>query len=190
MPELIAWADLAISSGGSTCWELGFMRIPHMVIILAQNQQLVAEGIAKAGMGLNLGWHNNIDSSWMAQEIYSLIFSFEKRVVMLKKAEAKIDGEGVSRVIKPINAVSISIRRVTESDCELIWRWVNDKETREASFAEHYISWNEHIQWFDSVMKRDDILFYIAENNRKGPVGQLRFELKSKETMVSLSICP
>ena len=41
MPELMAWADMAVSAGGSTCWEMAFMRLPNIVLTTADNQQHV-----------------------------------------------------------------------------------------------------------------------------------------------------
>src|ERR1035437_492179 len=37
MPELMAWADVAIAAGGSTSWELAFMGLPSLVCTLADN---------------------------------------------------------------------------------------------------------------------------------------------------------
>jgi len=48
MPELMAWADLAISAGGSTCLEMSFMGLPALVVILAENQRAVAEDLEVA----------------------------------------------------------------------------------------------------------------------------------------------
>jgi len=31
MSELMSWADIAISAGGSTCWELAYMGLPRSV---------------------------------------------------------------------------------------------------------------------------------------------------------------
>jgi len=42
MPELMAWADVAVSAGGSTSWELAFMGVPALVLILANNQRSIA----------------------------------------------------------------------------------------------------------------------------------------------------
>ncbi len=33
MPDLMAWADMAISAGGSTCWELAYLGVPAILII-------------------------------------------------------------------------------------------------------------------------------------------------------------
>jgi UDP-2,4-diacetamido-2,4,6-trideoxy-beta-L-altropyranose hydrolase len=39
MPELMDWADVAITAGGSTCWELAFMGVPFLAFIVAENQK-------------------------------------------------------------------------------------------------------------------------------------------------------
>ncbi|NEP28200.1 UDP-2,4-diacetamido-2,4,6-trideoxy-beta-L-altropyranose hydrolase, partial [Moorena sp. SIO3I6] len=57
MPELMAWADIAIAAGGSTCWELAFMGNPSLVVILAENQRQVAEKLDAFGAAINFGWH-------------------------------------------------------------------------------------------------------------------------------------
>jgi UDP-2,4-diacetamido-2,4,6-trideoxy-beta-L-altropyranose hydrolase len=55
MPELMAWADLAIAAGGSTAWELAFMGLPSLFVILAENQVGIATELESAGFGVCLG---------------------------------------------------------------------------------------------------------------------------------------
>jgi len=38
MPELMAWADVAVAAAGSTCYELALMRLPSVIIKIAENQ--------------------------------------------------------------------------------------------------------------------------------------------------------
>ena len=51
----MAWADLAISGAGSTCWELACMGLPAVTLVLAENQRAIAEQLNAAGLVLNLG---------------------------------------------------------------------------------------------------------------------------------------
>ena len=46
MPELMAWADVGVSAGGLTSWELAFMGLPGIVIVTAANQTGVAAALA------------------------------------------------------------------------------------------------------------------------------------------------
>ena len=56
MPEVMDWADLAVSAGGSTCWELFYMKVPAILIILADNQKGVVETLCKREICFTLGW--------------------------------------------------------------------------------------------------------------------------------------
>jgi UDP-2,4-diacetamido-2,4,6-trideoxy-beta-L-altropyranose hydrolase len=55
MPALMAWADVAITGAGSTCWEMAFMGLPFSALILADNQERVANSLEAAGVARNLG---------------------------------------------------------------------------------------------------------------------------------------
>jgi UDP-2,4-diacetamido-2,4,6-trideoxy-beta-L-altropyranose hydrolase len=189
MTELMVWADVAVSAGGSTCWELGFIGVPNIIIVIAENQKLVAEGLAKADMSVNLGWHNNVDPTKIAQEIIALLFSAEKRRAMIQKVATNIDGVGARRVIRKINCVPISIRKATETDCELIWNWANDPVVRLSAFCSGFIKYEEHIKWFYDKLYNSESVIFIGYNNKNQPVGQIRFDkIKTNEYEIDVSI--
>lgn len=96
MPELMAWADIAVSAGGSTCWELAFMRLPSILIVLAENQKPVAEGFSEKGMSINLGWYKSMEMIAIRDTIVSLFKSNKPN----GKSHFLVDGFGVNRVIK------------------------------------------------------------------------------------------
>lgn len=189
MSELMTWADMAISAGGSTCWELAFMGVPNIAITLAQNQKSVADGIAKTGMALTLGWHNIIEPRLITQAIDNILLSRDRRADMAKKGRAAIDGEGASRLIRKINTLSISIRKVTESDCELIWEWANDPTVRSSAFCSDFIPLEEHGKWFYSKIKNPESFLFIGCNGNNQPIGQIRFDMvRTGEVEVDVSI--
>jgi len=104
MDELMAWADLAISGGGSTCWELAFMGLPALVIILADNQRAVAEGLDEAGIVVSLGWHNNLNATDITQALLSLAGEMDARTEMSQRGRQLIDGRGNDRVVSKLLA--------------------------------------------------------------------------------------
>ncbi len=108
MASLMAEHDLAVSAGGSTCWELAFMGVPNIIFELAENQKGIAEGLENLGAAINLGWHETVNREAVADAIRSLLQKDERRLEMARKGEALVDGKGVRRVINkfrghPIN---------------------------------------------------------------------------------------
>lgn len=99
MPELMAWADVAISGSGSTCWELAFMGVPSLVLILAENQRLIAEGLDQAGAAVNLGWCTDVPIIQMAQALIQLLGALAIRSDMAQRGRELVDGGGSTRLI-------------------------------------------------------------------------------------------
>jgi UDP-2,4-diacetamido-2,4,6-trideoxy-beta-L-altropyranose hydrolase len=99
MAELMAWADLAVSGGGSTCWELSFMKLPFITLVLADNQNNISNSLAKAGIAINCGWYYEMDSEAFAKDLVELINDKYRRLKMSEKAGGLIDGFGASRII-------------------------------------------------------------------------------------------
>lgn len=104
MPKLMAWADLAVSGGGSTCWELAFMGLPALVMILADNQRAVAEGLDEAGIVVNLGWHKDLAATDIAQALVSLAGAAGQRTEMSQRGRELVDGKGNDRVLTELLA--------------------------------------------------------------------------------------
>ena len=102
MPELMAWADLAISGGGSTCWELAFMGLPNIVLILAENQRRIAEGLNDAGVAVNVGWCNKVTDDNIAEAIEGMIKDNEIQRKMSLLGQELVDGYGSSKICEII----------------------------------------------------------------------------------------
>ncbi len=98
MPEMMAWADVAISAGGSTNWELALMGVPNLIIVLADNQCGIAEGLAQAGAAINWGWFNRISDEQIAEALESLVLAEAKRLRMGQVGQQLVDGRGALRV--------------------------------------------------------------------------------------------
>ena len=102
MPGMMAWADLAISAAGSTCWELAFMGLPAVTIVLAENQRPIAKSLADAGISTAAGWHLNLDAGCLTETIARLVASADERGEMSLRGRAIVDGHGARRVAKSL----------------------------------------------------------------------------------------
>jgi len=109
MAELMAGTDLAVSAGGSTCWELAFMGIPSAIVVLAENQRGIARSLDKAGAAVNLGWHKSIGAPEVASSIMSLLRSDRKRRRMAQTAQSLVDGKGTERVLGKMHSTGHTV---------------------------------------------------------------------------------
>jgi UDP-2,4-diacetamido-2,4,6-trideoxy-beta-L-altropyranose hydrolase len=99
MAELMGWAELAISGAGSTCWELAAMRVPSLLLVLAENQRGIAEGLHRVGAAVSLGWHEQVTDAVLAAGIDSLCADRHRRERIRSRAQGLVDGQGAKRVV-------------------------------------------------------------------------------------------
>jgi len=100
VPKLMAWADIAVAAGGSTSWELAFMGLPSLVLVLADNQMSIAAATHRERLSINLGDHAKVDAERMAEAIGSLASDFERRREMSRRGRQIMDGLGADRVAR------------------------------------------------------------------------------------------
>jgi UDP-2,4-diacetamido-2,4,6-trideoxy-beta-L-altropyranose hydrolase len=98
MPELMAWADLAISAAGSTCWELCLLGLPAAVLVVASNQQEIAGCLSQ--MGIVSVLEASASPERFAEELSHLIKDRARRKTMSMLGQGLVDGEGAARVIQ------------------------------------------------------------------------------------------
>ena len=194
MSDLMAWADIAISAGGTSTWELAFMGVPMITVAIADNQCHIVEELSKDRVAVNAGWHKDITPSMIAEKISELICDPKKRSEMSQRSQALVDGNGADRVLKALKSVSSSktidslqLRRVQEGDEDFLWRLANDPDVRSASFSTKMIPWEDHIRWFRKQLNDPSCIFFIATCENI-PVGQVRFEMKDEEATISISV--
>jgi UDP-2,4-diacetamido-2,4,6-trideoxy-beta-L-altropyranose hydrolase len=99
MAELMAWADVAVSAGGVTSWELAFMGLPQCAIVLAENQSQAARGLHDEGVSINLGWFQSVTPGRLARTLAELLGDEVRRREMSRRGRLLVDGMGVDRVV-------------------------------------------------------------------------------------------
>jgi RimJ/RimL family protein N-acetyltransferase len=164
------------------------MGVPSVVLVMAENQSIIAEELGKIGVVFNLGWHEQVSSSQVAQAMTRLLLSAEARTGITSRGLNLVDGDGVGRVLMRVREHRIRLRRVREEDERLIWEWANDPSVRAVSFSSEPIVWEHHLKWFQSKLNDPDCIFYVALNEEDIPVGQIRYDVKNGEATVSISL--
>jgi hypothetical protein len=61
--------------------------------------------------------------------------------------------------------MELRIRPAKNSDCELLWEWVNDPEVRRASFVTQDVTLEEHTKWFWARMADRNKTIFIAHKH-------------------------
>ncbi len=188
MSDLMAWADVCISAGGTTCFELAFMGLPSMVTVLSENQSEFAEGLERAGISLNLGWFHQVTAPEIAAKLNILLHDGEQWRRMSQSGRQLVDAQGSTRVLGAMNLSGLALRLVKDEDVELLWQWANDPDVRQSAFHSGMIAWDEHRQWFSHKRRDPQCYQFMALDARGIPVGQLRFDISGDEAEVDVSV--
>jgi UDP-2,4-diacetamido-2,4,6-trideoxy-beta-L-altropyranose hydrolase len=99
MAELMVWADLAITAGGSTCWELSFMGLPSLVITVAENQVALVNQLENIGAVISLGKDTTLSDKSLASMLEQCLSNQKLRSDLSKRSSALVDGYGCERLI-------------------------------------------------------------------------------------------
>ena len=91
-------ADIAVVAAGSVCWELAYLGIPALLLVVADNQEAIARGLHDAGVARSLGWFDRVTDDALAAEVVALAAD-PARAEMSRKGRHLIDGRGASRVV-------------------------------------------------------------------------------------------
>lgn len=195
MAELMAWADIAVSAAGSTCWEMCMLGLPAIVVDVAANQTSVARELEREGAAVHVSLseipqHQGAVERF-AEKIELLMQSSEVRARMSRRAAELVDGNGAARVVAAMRALGITMRRAEPRDCRILWEWANEKAVRQASFDSSPITWEQHSRWFAEQLGDGSCIFLIFEDDRCIPVGTARFRVKtSADAEISVTIAP
>lgn len=181
LPALMSRADLAICAGGTTAWELSFLGVPMLVLVLAENQRANAERLAQTGAAI----HTSIAS--LAIDLRTLLAAAPRRAQMSARARSLVDGLGTFRVWLRMNEDSLHLRPATADDCRRIWEWANEPAVRAVSFSSEPIMWEQHVTWFTRKIGDASTRLWIAEQDG-APLGQVRFDLEGLDATISISL--
>jgi UDP-2,4-diacetamido-2,4,6-trideoxy-beta-L-altropyranose hydrolase/UDP-4-amino-4,6-dideoxy-N-acetyl-beta-L-altrosamine N-acetyltransferase len=100
MPRLMAWADAAVSAGGTTAWELAFMGLPSILCIIAENQVGGVTALEHKGAVASTGWVERKSVRTISSVISRLMNDPSWRRMMTSAGRELVDGEGTERVLR------------------------------------------------------------------------------------------
>lgn len=155
MPELMAWADVAVSAAGSTSWELAFMGLPALLCVVAPNQTDIAAVLAAEGAVLNLGTREALDTDLLVFRLQALLADPAGRRRMSEQGRSLVDGHGPARVVAALGA-TLSLTLVSDRDS-----WINaELPALRAAFeaAGHRVRWVHE----PAEIESGDVAFFLS----------------------------
>jgi UDP-2,4-diacetamido-2,4,6-trideoxy-beta-L-altropyranose hydrolase len=189
MAGLMARTDVAVAAGGTTTWERARMGLPSLVVVLADNQQALAEASQTAGLGWDLGSGRDLDEAKLAAALERLLRDPEAWAAMAKRGPELVDGQGARRVCRILERAAVTLRPATRDDIRQLWEWANEPGTRAASFSPEPIPWERHQRWFPIKLTDPHCIIFIAAVEwESNPLGQVRFEREGDDAVISISL--
>jgi UDP-2,4-diacetamido-2,4,6-trideoxy-beta-L-altropyranose hydrolase len=108
MAELMAWAELAVSAGGGTCYELALLQVPMFLITMAKNQEATCRVLGQCHAAIDAGWFHLLNRNRLSESLGDVIVDQEYRRGLLVTARKLVDGDGSRRVVERMTQVQVA----------------------------------------------------------------------------------
>jgi UDP-2,4-diacetamido-2,4,6-trideoxy-beta-L-altropyranose hydrolase len=86
--------------------------------------------------------------------------------------------------------MTVYLRKATAADALPVFNLSNHQSVRVNSINQEPITWENHLAWFTAKLTAKNYEFYIAEDEDKNFIGQLRYEISNDSAVISISISP
>jgi len=80
-------------------------------------------------------------------------------------------------------------REARQADADVLWRWANDRETRQNSFSRSPIPYAAHVAWLEQRLASDATRIWIFSDG-EAPVGQVRFDIADGVAEIGITVAP
>lgn len=98
LPRLMRRHPMALTAGGSTCYQLALLGVPMVILTIADNQRRIAEGMDSLGAGISLGAVKHLSPDTISRALRGLANSPSRRSGMSEIGMRAVDGKGCERV--------------------------------------------------------------------------------------------
>jgi len=102
MDRLMAKADLAVSTAGSTVWELAYLGVPAVLGVVAENQRLGAAALAESGAAVVFDGTATSAVDELRQVLGLVLRDQPRRSAIIEAAQRVVDGMGAARVVRTV----------------------------------------------------------------------------------------
>ncbi len=195
LADAMARADLVVTAGGGTVWEMCCLGVPGVVVVTAENQRRNAAALAAAGAARVVGDLDSTASDRIARAVGDLLDDTAGYAAMAGKAWKLCDGKGAVRVARAIDppadraGVPVHLRPANAADCDIVFGWQIDPRVRRHFRNPNPPTHDEHVAWFADRLRRPDSVVYVVESDAR-PAGVVRADRGEDGWEVSILIDP
>ncbi len=150
--KLMSGADLAIVTPSVTLNEIFYMELPFIAVKTAENQGEMYEYLRKNGL--------------------PVLDRFNPS--RLKKM--------VEEAVRPLQCELINFSDLSPDEKKMVLQWRNHPDIRKWMFTRDEITLKEHLQYIDSLKKREDRLYFLVKKDDKavGVIDFTNIDIKNK----------
>lgn len=194
MKNLMLQSDIAITAAGQTIYELLATQTPFIPIKVIENQKNNAVGLINMKLvNTVLDYKDSQLINKLEQEIDKLL-DIKERTELYNRYFSIVDGFGSKRIINnlmQLNYVTddLYLRKVKRDDIEEVFKLSNEDYVRKYSINKYKIEWDNHLAWFNNILKSKQNVFYVVANSKGEFLGQIRYKIKDCSAVVSISLC-
>lgn len=183
--------QLAITGGGTTCYELARCGIPSVVIPIAGNQYAIAEKLGALGIAEFVD-PSGLQDGRLKRRISKIIRDVDRRRDMSEISQKMIDGQGANRVARSLVSETFHFRDATLDDAQLLLNWRNEPEVRAVSFQSKIIPLETHRNWLTGKLGSRQNRLRVVEDITGKPVAQVRldFDAPHDSAIISINVIP
>ena len=99
-------SDIAISAGGTSCYELAYFGIPNIIITIAKNQINSSKELNNKNISIYLGSKKDMYKYDLINKINELIENYPLRVKMSNNGKKLVDGNGKKRIVDFMESIN------------------------------------------------------------------------------------
>jgi UDP-2,4-diacetamido-2,4,6-trideoxy-beta-L-altropyranose hydrolase len=100
---LMATADLALGAAGSTSWERCCLGLPSIIVVVADNQERIAQALARDGAAIMLGSSEDVGEETFRDAVAAMALEPARLATMSAKASGLCDGMGTQRIAQALS---------------------------------------------------------------------------------------
>lgn len=181
MIALMRKCELAIAPASGISYEIASVGLYFITGYYADNQKYLYQFLVDKELAIGAGqFQEDVLKNILTNK--SWLYS-----PMLEQQEKLFGGKSSRHLLGIFVRLALEIRCASIQDMTTYFHWANESETRKNSLDPTPIAWLQHQAWFSDRINDPKFVFYIFCVNQI-PVGQVRFEVKEGEAMLSYSV--